>query len=110
MDGGYNFTQAGKSYHSSSLEVIPKINQKNGKILALGLQIRGISMNFLMGRPEINHTYGIQRPRNLVFKNGVVEHIITLNWSKYALGSRITYTHVGTYKGVPPGHDLPRTK
>ena len=107
--GLYIVLPAEKLHHSYSFALLPKHNPHTGELLSLGLQFNGIEMNFLMGRPDSAHAFGVHRPSKLVFEKGVTKSEIVFNWQGRKAGPLVTLSHAGTYSGPAPGHNLPRT-
>lgn len=91
-------------YHSSSFELIPKSNIATGELLQLGLKLNGIEMNFLMGKPDNPKSFGLFRPKSLVFKKDLVVSEISLNWGGRHNGESVIFSQVGTYNGESPDH------
>jgi hypothetical protein len=104
--GLYVSLSVGEIYHSSSFELIPICNVETGELLALGLKFNGIEMNFIMGRPDQAHAFGILRPSTLVFQKGSVVSNIIMNWSDRKVGSPVIFSRTGDYSGPPPDHPI----
>jgi len=107
--GLYFSLPIGPVHHSSSFEAIPKHDPSTGALLEMGLKFNGLAMTFLMGRPGNAAAFGTHRPSVLQFAKGAAKSEIRFSWGHKAAGSAIQLTHVGMYKGVAPGQDLPRS-
>lgn len=106
--GLYAAIPDGHVYHSASFELTPQFDPGTGKILALALKFNGIGMRLVIGKADNPGSIGIHRPSALVFKKGTVTAVVQMSWNKVKPGSPVVYSHVGTYRGTAPGHDLPR--
>ena len=106
--GLYLAEAAGQIFHSSSFELLPMHDERDGTLLAIGLKFNGISLNFLMGDPDSKGRAGIFRPAALRFKKGEVECEIALSWTGKSSGKAVTFLHTGTYAGPAPDQDLLR--
>lgn len=102
--GLYVARPAGKIYHSSSFEIMPKHDPATGELAALGLKLNGIEMNFLMGRPDHRGSFGEQRPAALVFRKGDLRSTIEIRWPRRKAGKAMLLTHQGSYTGPSPDH------
>ncbi len=62
--------------------------------------IAGVLFTLVLGKPDDPSTFGLYRPRGLIFDLGVSEKRIEFGWPE--MNDRaITYKKVGTTKEVP---------
>jgi hypothetical protein len=106
--GLYAAKSAGQIYHSSSLELLPKHNPATGELLAAALKLNGFEMNFLMGKPDHPQSFGVYRPRSMLFEKAGITSSIRFEWLGHKVGPSVNYEHFGVYGGPAPTHDLPR--
>lgn len=88
-------------YHSGSFLIETKINPANGLILAAEFYIRGMPFTLCMGRPDNPRSFGIHRPKEIIFESSACKKILKLAWPA-AYGESVTLSRVGTYDGPPP--------
>jgi len=88
-------------YHSSSFLIETKINPTNGLILAVEFCIRGLPFTLCMGKPDNPQSFGMHRPKEIIFEARTCEKVLELDWPG-SHGESARLSHVGRYDGPPP--------
>ena len=99
--GLYAFPPKNQQVFTADLLIETKINPTTGEILAAMFQFAGITFYLLLGRPDNEESFGIYRPRGLIFEHGKDEHRIEFTWP-FVTNQAVTYTNVGSTKNNPP--------
>jgi hypothetical protein len=84
-----------------SLETL--VNPPTKAVLALKIRIAGVPFSLLLGKPDYPQSWGIFRPRGLVFCSPSLERRIEFTWPNIT-DEVIFYRKMGTSNKQPPQH------
>jgi hypothetical protein len=89
-------------HHSDSFLIETRFDQASGLILAADFVIRGLPFVLCLGKPDRSESFGIHRPKAIVFNAGECEKVLILSWLRGPRSPVILLKRVGTYDGPPP--------
>lgn len=95
-------------HHSRSFEFRLRTNPDTGLALGADFIFNGVQTTLVLGTPGSAAAFGILRPLRLNMRKGNVVSSVLFDWGHNSFSVPFTLTHAGTYKGLAPGHDLPR--
>jgi hypothetical protein len=72
-----------------------------GEIKGIRLRVAGVHLNLLLGRPDHPASWGLYRPRGLIFNNGSLERRIEFGWPTEN-DQAVVYTRTGQSSDRPP--------
>lgn len=98
--GLYVFPPQGQQIFTSDLLIETKINPKTKEILAAQFYFSGVTVNLLLGSPDQPDSFGIHRPRGLIFTHENEEHRIEFLWPVIT-DKAVIYNQIGSTKNGP---------
>lgn len=87
--------------HAKGLEVELRRHPETGEVLAIRVYIAGVSAYLLLGVPDVPSSFGMHRPRGLIFRNLPGEKRIEFEWPDKR-EEAVIYGKVSAIKSEPP--------
>ena len=96
--GLYVKVQAGADviHKAKTFSFVPKINPENDDLLSAEFYINNINFTLLLGTPNIPESFGIYRPRTLIFTDNKIKKFIELSWKDDIYDKNIWLIRTGT--------------
>lgn len=98
--GLYVQTPKSSAILAKGLEIELRSHPETGEVLAIWAYLAGVSAYLLLGVPDVPSSFGLHRPRGLIFQNLPGEKRIEFEWPEQR-GEAITYSKVGSAKAEP---------
>lgn len=83
-------------HKAQTFAFIPRINPENDDLLVAEILINNITFILLLGTPDTPDSFGIYRPRTLIFHDNNVKKYIELSWQDNSYSKYISFTRTGT--------------
>lgn len=99
--GLYVPSPEGQHVLAKEFAVETRVHPDTNEIKAALFRVAGVHFTLLLGRPDDPTSWGLHRPRGLIFRDGSIEKPIEFGWST-ASTEAVIYTKVGTTSAPVP--------
>ncbi|MFC7049220.1 hypothetical protein [Emcibacter nanhaiensis] len=102
--GLYLPVQLGSQIFSTELYLETLVNPETNEILCCKFKIAGVGFNLLLGRPDDPASFGLYRPRGIIFDIPNMEKRVELDWD-IENNNAVIYKKIGKTDRNPPHCD-----